>query len=123
MPAQKDNPLETTLARRVAAEDVARGDYLALLNEIYQAAPFLWDCDSHLTASNEPISIRFRAPGAGSPMRVVAICLPFVFVKMPRYGHRTLDLRSVEVVRLDPHYARRAWRGLRGKKKRSKRRK
>ena len=123
MSAQTDKPQESTLARRVAAEDIARGDYLAELNEIYQAPPFLWQCESRLTASTEPVAIRFRSQDAGQPLRVIAICLPFVLAKLPSGGRRTLDLRGVELVRLDRHYARRAWKALGGKKRKSKRQK
>lgn len=123
--SQTDNPTALSLSRRVAPEDLSCGDYVAVLNEVYEYPSFLWCCDTQLTAPSDTVAVRFCALGAGYPLRVKGLCLPFVFVKLPSREHRTLDIRQVELVRLDRDYARGAWRALSGgggsrKKKRGK---
>ena len=47
----------------------------------------------------------------GLPLKVKAICLPFVFVKKPCGKHRTLDFRQQRLVR-SPDYASVVWKTL-----------
>lgn len=98
----------TALATILAPEDLRCGDYIAVLDEFVDVPAWLW-CDSSLDA---PISrrIRCRAGDAGVPLRVKAICLPFVFVKSALRRSMTLDVRHFQLVRLDPHYARTVWK-------------
>jgi hypothetical protein len=58
-------------------------------------------------------------PGdAGQPLKVVAICLPFVYAQTPRNETITIDTRRVQLVRLDRECSRVVWERLRPKKKR-----
>ncbi|TWT98030.1 hypothetical protein Pla108_21850 [Botrimarina colliarenosi] len=108
-----------TLAKPLAPEDVRRGDYVAVLSEEYEYPAFAWLCDHSLTSRDELIRIRLRPRETEAPLRVVAACLPFVYVKPPKGDGRTLDLRSVRLVRLDRGYAQRVCRAVgTGKKKR-----
>jgi hypothetical protein len=53
--------------------------------------------------------------GSGSPLRVKAVCLPFVLVARINGKPRTLDLRRVQLVKLDRGYAKLVRKALRRK--------
>lgn len=103
---------EPTLARSLAPEDVRVGDYVAVMSEEFEYATFACVCDYSL--SNEPIiRLRFRPREPSEPLRVKAICLPFLLVKPLKRKPRTLDIRAVQLARLDKHYAKAARKALR----------
>ncbi len=106
---------EPTLAATVAPEDLRCGDIIALLNEVGEYPSFLWPLDSQMSPPDQPVRIRCRARQSGRPLRIVGICLPFVFVETPGRRFRTLDLRQCECVRLNREYARLVWKKLRRK--------
>ena len=112
---------EPTLARTIAAEDLRRGDYVAVLSVVYELPSFLWNCDSTLLPADEPVRMRLRGCGGGEPLRVLDACLPFVLVETCRGRSRTLDVRACQLARLDRKYAKRAFRRL-STRKRSRRR-
>jgi hypothetical protein len=118
-----------TLAKSVAPEDLVRGEYVAILNETYEYVSFLWNCDSTVLPPNIPIKIQWQSQSEGMPMKIVDICLPFIFIKEPNGTHRSLDMRKYQLVRLDESYAKRVWDILdtrkdeKSKKKSKKRRK
>lgn len=47
---------------------------------------------------------KLQASG-GVPFKVQAVCLPFVTVKGPTGRTRVIDLRQIQLVRLDPDFA------------------
>lgn len=115
-----------TLAKSLAPEDVRLGDYVSPLHEVYDFASFLWGCDDALEDRAQTVPVRFVAEGSGVPLKVKAVCLPFVLVKHPTHGAYTLDVRRHQLARLDKTYAKRAWQALQpstSKSKRKKRRK
>ena len=101
-----------TMASTVAPEDLRRGEFVAVLNRIYEAPSFLWPCTESL-APDEPVRIRWRTREGGLPLKVSAICLPFVFLKTPKGRYRSIDVRQVDLVRLNGEYARFVWKQLR----------
>lgn len=106
---------EPSLAASVAAEDLACGDYVAILSETYEFPSFFW-CDSSLLAPDEPVRVRFIPCASGVPLKVKAICLPFVFVKSPKGEFETLDVRRQQLARLDKRYAETVYKNLRLKR-------
>ena len=104
---------QPTLAKTLAPEEVRVGDFVAVLQEEYEYPEFMWSCD---TSYNQDAIVRVRLrPGAPcDPLRVKAVCLPFVLVKPPKGRARTLDVRAVRRARLDPSYAKFARKALRG---------
>jgi hypothetical protein len=100
------------LSASVAPEDLNCGDYVAALNVLHQFPSFLWSCDSYAIPPEEPVQVRFRAPGAGTPLKIKAISLPFLFVKPPKGAAQTMDVRHTQFVRLDPAYAQTVWKQL-----------
>jgi hypothetical protein len=105
-----------TVAATVAPEDLRAGDYVAILNRTYEAPSFLWPC-AESVAPEEPVRIRWRTREAGLPLKVKAICLPFVFLTTPKGRYRSVDVRQVELVRLNSGYARFVWKKLRQRMK------
>ncbi len=112
----------TTVAARVAGEDIKQGDYVAVLDEVLELPSFFWSCSGSMLPPDEMVKIRYRPSKAGLPFKVLAVCLPFVYVKLPRAELVTLDTRQTQIVRLHRKSARTAWRQLRaaGKKKRKR---
>jgi hypothetical protein len=104
---------ETTIAASVAAEDLATGDYVTILSEVYELPSFFWTCDATILPPEEPVRIKFKSLRGGTPLKVKAICLPFVFVKTPKGDHETLDVRRQQLARLDRRYAETVYKALR----------
>jgi hypothetical protein len=111
MPTHTSTADDTALAASVAPEDLRRGDYVAVLNEIFELPSWLW-CDS-MTPDEEPVRIKYCATDAGMPLKIKAICLPFVFTKSADRQLQTFDVRQVQLVRLDRRYAKTVWKTLR----------
>lgn len=96
---------ESTLAASVAGEDLRIGEYVAVLNEIHEFPSFFWGCDATTLSPHEVVRLRCAARDAGMPLRVEAVCLPFVLLRTPTGECRTLDVRMAQLVRLDEGYA------------------
>jgi hypothetical protein len=112
MKTQVDTDSKSVVARSLAPEDVRCGDFVSILYEIVELPSYLWDCDSQLLPPAEPVRMQWRGTGGGTPLKVKAVCLPFVFVKLPCGKHGTLDVRQHQLVRLSPAYARPVWKAL-----------
>ena len=112
--------LGCTLAKALAPEDVRPGDFVALLHVIAELPSFLWCTETWALPVHEPVRIQFAPGGGGVPLKVKSVCLPFVLVKLPTGGRRTLDLRQCRLARLDISYAKLAWKA-RKKRGRSRR--
>lgn len=85
---------------------------MAILNEIDEFPSFMWCCDPQVMPLNEPVRVVHAARDAGIPLKVKAICLPFVFTKTPAGEYRTLDVRQCVFVRLSSSYATWVWKRL-----------
>lgn len=121
MNASRRQAAQPTLARTAAGEDLRVGDFVALLNVVYEYPSWLWMSDAAVLPPDQPVRIRLREDSAGEPLRVLDICLPFVFVDTPSGSKRTLDLRGCQLARLDAGFAKRTRKALRGKRKRRRR--
>jgi hypothetical protein len=117
--ATQEAQSQMTLAKLLAAEDVQRGDFVAVLNEIHEYPSFLWmSLAEEPSSPHDPVRVQWRSFDNGTPLKVVDLCLPFVFVKRPKGHHETLDIRACQLVRLDSHYGKRVWKALRKRRKR-----
>ena len=121
MKTTTESNFQTTVAARIAGEDINQGDYVATLNEIYELPSFLWSCSGATSPVDEPVRIRFIPCDAGYPYKVVAVCLPFVYAKRPLGGVNVIDTRQQQLVRLNPDRSRSVWKQIRKtlKKKRN----
>jgi hypothetical protein len=103
---------EAYVARSLAAEDLRCGHFVGILHETVELPSYHWTCDGQLLPPDELIRIVYRPTEGGTPLKVKAICLPFVFVKHPSGQHQTLDVRRHQLVRLNDNYARLVWKTM-----------
>ena len=116
---------QCTLAKALAPEEIRPGEFVSMLHEIVELPSFLWTADASVLPVDEPIRIRYVPEGGGIPMKVEAVCLPFVLVKLPVGGQQALDVRQCRLARLDRTYARTTWKMYRkfySKRKRKRKR-
>lgn len=113
----KPSESRSTLARVLAPEDVRPGDYVALLEEIYELPSYWWRTDSALESRDELVRIRMIPTQENLPLKVKSVCLPFVLAKKPTGERQTLDLRRCRLARLDADYAATAWKAYKKKTK------
>jgi len=113
-------PTESTLAKSLAPEDVRVGDFVTQLHEIREWPAFFWFCDSTYEQREELLRIRLLPEKSGIPLKVEAVCLPFVLVKPAKGKPFTLDVRRSRLARLSRDYARIAWKSHKKKKRKSK---
>ena len=114
MNTTRDKTNEAQLAACVAPEDIHCGDYLAILSRIEEYPSFFWCCDVNSIEPHETVRVRYHDSRSGIPMKVKAICLPFVFVELPNKSHLSVDVRMHQFARLQPEYAKTVVKGLRG---------
>ncbi len=101
----------TAVAAMVAPEDLRRGDFVAVLSEVVELPSFLW-CETLATDRSELVRLRRLPTDDRAPLKVKAICLPFIFVKLPKGQFRTIDVRLTSLVRLEKNYAKTVWKTL-----------
>lgn len=101
--------------RSVAPEDIRVDSFVTVTEEILELSVCQLDQTLHRA---DPIRIAWRSDEAGTPLRVVDVCLPFLLVKDPVDGHRTIDLRRQRIVRLANRFGRAAYARLRADKRR-----
>lgn len=111
----------TTVAARVAGEDITRGDFVTIINETFELPSFLWDRTDISLSPDEPIRIQYKAGNAGLPQKVVGVCLPFVYARKPNGVLVTIDMRRQQLVRLDHDCAQTVWDELKQPKRKKKR--
>ncbi|TWU29279.1 hypothetical protein [Bythopirellula polymerisocia] len=99
-----------SLAKPLAPEEIRAGDYVSLLHVFYDVPSFFWCSDAVTQRREELVRLCYIPESGGVPLKVKAVCLPFVLVKHPMGGKRTLDVRKVRLARLDREYAAAAWK-------------
>ena len=110
MKLEETSSCDTSVSRSLAAEDLKCGEFVGILYETVEYPSFWWSCDPQVLSPSEPVRMHCHTTDCGIPLKVKAICLPFVFVKKPCGEHRTLDLRQHRLVRLSREYARTVWK-------------
>ena len=103
---------QTSLATTVAGEDIVCGDYVAILRQTFEVPSYLWDSCGNGTPPGQPVQLTLIPCDAGTPLKVVAACLPFVYVRAPGGMIETLDTRRMQLVRLDRDCAKRVWKEM-----------
>lgn len=109
---------QSELAKTLAAEDIRCGDVVAVLDLIQELPSFLWTAEPSVLPPGELVRLHCRNPEAGRPLRVEAVCLPYLLVSTPAGRPKTLDVRQCRLVRLSEVYARKVWKRLRKAHKR-----
>jgi hypothetical protein len=110
-----------TLTRRIRSpEDIEVGDFIVKTHKRYQLVP----CNAERPMSGEAIEpvILYGWPfDAGEPLKVLALCLPFVMVESLTYGVReAIDTRQDVLMKVSKAYAKAAKPKPEKKKKKKK---
>lgn len=104
--------------RPLAPEEIRPGMHVCVTHEVDERLPYF---DLEDLRSCAPQTVRFvRLPTEPSlPLRVVAVCLPFVLAERPDGKQEMLDVRLRRVARLTGRFADLAMPGLRHAAERS----
>lgn len=106
-----------SLAKVIAPEDLCEGDLIAVLNVVDEFVPMLLTREAwQESKSVEPLRVMYLPCGDPAPMKVEAVCLPFVLVKQADGAVRTLDVRRYRLARLPIEYGKRVWKLLKEKR-------
>lgn len=106
---------DSMVVKPLAPEEIRPGDYVAVMQVVYELPSFFWCADTLLIPPDKPIRLQFLPEDGGTPLKVRSVCLPFVLTKTASGEHRTIDLRKYRLARLNRRYAKIAWKA--GKKK------
>lgn len=96
---------ESTLTRPLAPEDVQCGQYVTIFEEIQELPSFLWSKCYCPLPPQELIHLRIKPSTAGTPLKVKALCLPFVHVQPQTGTSQILDLRKFPLALLKEGFA------------------
>ncbi|MDZ4686685.1 MAG: hypothetical protein SH850_16560 [Planctomycetaceae bacterium] len=110
------SPCESTSAELIAGENLRCGDYVATFTQMTELPSYLWDGGDYTLSPHELVRLKYTPCDAGQPLKIIAVCLPFVYAVKPDRSPVTLDLRRTQLVRLDTQCARRTWKALKGPK-------
>jgi hypothetical protein len=105
--AAGDDP---TVVKPLAPEEIRPGDYVAVMQVVYELPSFFWCADTLLIPHDKPVRLLFLPADGGAPLKVRSVCLPFVLVKTSTDEHRMIDLRKCRVARLNRRFAKLAWK-------------
>ncbi|QDU56762.1 hypothetical protein [Aeoliella mucimassa] len=120
MKVTENNTLETSVAARVAGEDIKVGDHVAILHETVEFPSYLWGASAISLEAEEAVRVRVLPQYPGRFYKVIGVCLPFVYAKGHEGGVIGFDTRQQQLVRIDSNMAREVLRELRSKKKKKK---
>ncbi|WP_437203645.1 hypothetical protein [Planctomicrobium sp. SH664] len=113
MKTQLHKHRSSTMARPVGPEDLRCGDFIAVLQEVVEVPTFpAGECFVESSAMT-PQRYSYCPRRPAGPLRIEALCLPFVFVRNAKGQHRTLDIRLSQLARLDEDYSKTVWKLMR----------
>ena len=95
---------EMLVSKTVAPEDLRVGLDVTVLHYLREN-PGVYGMFGAPREAPTPVRWTERPRRPVPPLRVVGLCLPFVLVEDPLGSPRTLDVRSVRLVRLDESFA------------------
>ena len=111
---------QTQTAKVLAPEDLAVGDEVAVLSELHEYISYFWDSDASLRPPESPVRIRWIPRKVEPPLKVRAVCLPFVLVQQISGKCQQLDIRQVQLARLEAGYAKLARKHFKREQKRKR---
>jgi hypothetical protein len=97
---------DSALAKPLHPEDLSVGDDVAILFTSCQYPTFVWyGFDSGMQPIEKPISVTYLPLDDQEALVVEQICLPFVLCRRFDDRHRYLDVRQVQLARLNKAFA------------------
>lgn len=106
---QTKRPRTRGVARPLAPEDIAPGDYVCVLSQTYEWFPF---CCASEYGRVQVQRVTLVPNETEPPVLVEAVSLPFVFVRESKGKRRMLDARRVRLARVSGAFGRAAFAGL-----------
>ena len=104
--SDSQSPSGLTVAKPLHPEDIAVGDDVAILLTSSQSPTFNWyGLDTSILPIEQPITITYLPYGDQEALVVQQICLPFIICKTFDDRHRYLDVRQVQLARLNKSFA------------------
>ena len=95
---------KTRTTRTIAPEDIRVGEHVAILKVSYEYLSFLWCFDSTGDKST-PVRVTFLPfQDVGQPLKVLAVCLPFVVVSRSNSRKFSIDVRACQIGRVHEDY-------------------
>lgn len=107
--AKKSQTNEATATRAISPEDLTSGDYVSILRRSLEI-PSIFTCREVVGDPEHSFRVTWIPCESKPPYRVSEVCLPFILVKTYDGNYLQLDVRTVQLGRLSPEYARRARR-------------
>lgn len=120
MNSYTETSVPTSVAARVAGEDLQPGDFVTVLNEVVEFASFFWSDLATSLSPSEPVRTRYMPREAGKPHKVISVCLPFVYAKSTKGKIVVFDMRQSELVRLDANRGRAMWKTMKKSRRKKK---
>lgn len=102
--------------RPIAPEDLRPGMYIAVTRVAVEFGPGFCSDVTMLPEGFTPARVQYLPFPGGVPLKVIEACVPFVLVELPTKRCQTLDLRRVEIARVNKRYASAAFERLKGRK-------
>lgn len=103
---------EMTVARTLAPEDISVGDFVAITAVVHEV--YLCSLLEKGYGPVEPLRLTCTECSDGAPLKVLAVCIPFVLVADGQGGRRPLDIRRHRLARVGKEYARKALKKPKG---------
>lgn len=110
----KSKTIKVTLSRVLAPEEIRCGQFVAVMHTMCEYLPLgpLFDLTTNVPESLATVRVLWLPQGDNTPMRVRAVCLPFVLVEYPSGDWQSLDMRRLRLAKLKKSYANEAWARL-----------
>lgn len=107
------NTNELKVAKSIAPEDLRPGRYVAVLYEICEILPFgvlMRETPGTIPATVKPVRVAWLPCDCdeckpGQPLKVIAVCLPFVLIEDAQKKQRAIDTRRLKLARVSKSYA------------------
>ena len=90
--------------RRLHPEDLQPGTFVAVLGMVHEVYP-PWSLESPDLLPPRPIRLVCMGCADGEPLRILAVCLPFVQAEDAAGELRTLDVRQHQLASVPEDYA------------------
>lgn len=108
------------IAKLLAPEDVSVGDFVAVLSVEHEYPWVSYYFEPPMAGQEEVVRVRLRPCRPCAPMRVEAICLPFIFVRTATGDTQTIDVRAMRLAKLSPKYAKYVRKAMQAKKRKKR---
>jgi hypothetical protein len=102
----------TDVARPIAPEDIRIGDYIAIMSTVVEWPPFFFD---QPFGRVDVVRTHHLPCSGGEPLKVQAICIPFLLVRNHKDEHTTIDLRRHRIAKLSEAFGKKASKKLAAK--------